>query len=148
MSTHISHGIHATIQAPVEEVWTVLGAFGDYTWNTLATDVHLVGTAPVDVGSVRQMHAPDGAAIRERLLEIGPNRRFVYTFDGPAPIPVTSSRTTVRAAPSTGSPDTSTTVSWAGEYDVADDDTGRAVEDVNCQVVWPSTIGAWPARSA
>ncbi len=138
---HIEHEIRATVQAPIEAVWELLGSFGDMSWSPEVTASHLLGgDSTQHVGSVREIQTPEGGTIRERLVEVGPGRSFAYSFDGTPPIPVTSSRTTVTATSATAG--SATIVTWHGEFEVADDDTRRTVEHINLEVVWPALIAA------
>ena len=140
----IAHTVQATIDAPVDTVWALLGSFGDLSWNPGVRRAHLLDHESAHVGSVREMHLADGSVVRERLDALGPGHRFTYSFDGTPPIPVSRSSTTVTAA-TAGDPARGTAITWHGEYDVADHDTARQVEHVNLDLVWPASIGALAA---
>lgn len=137
----IEHGIRATIHAPIDQVWAVLGSFGDMSWLPGITSGTLIGDETVHLGSVREMRTLDGSTIRERLDGWGPGRSFTYSFLL-SPIPVNSSRTTVTATPAEANPDSATTVTWHGQFDVGDDETGRTVEHLNRDIVWPVLVAA------
>lgn len=139
----IEHEIHATIPAPIETVWTLLGSFGDMSWNPDITACALIGGDTRHVGSIREMHTREGTTIRERLDAIGPGYSFAYSFDGVPPGPVSSSSITVTAASAAAAPDAATTVTWRGVFDVADEHTGHLSSTSTATSCGPPCSAPW-----
>ena len=74
-----------------------------------------------------------------------PGRALTYSFAGTPPIPVLTSRTTIAQTDSHSTAGPSTQISWSGAFDVLGDGDRRTVEHINCDIVWPATLGALAA---
>ena len=142
----IEHAIRGTIRAPRADVWALVGAFEDQSWNPGVRSCDLVDEeGAARVGSIRRMQTTEGSTIFERLEGVDPGRSLAYSFAGSPPVPVLTSRNTITLSDPHGPAGASTDITWSGAYDVLGDDDRRAVEHVNLRVVWPASIGALAA---
>ena len=99
--------VTATLNAPVEPVWALVGNFGGLkAWSASVKDCIVEGHG---VGSHRVIVTAAGS-VRERLDEWDPSAyRVVYAVESGSSLPVRGMRATITLTPETGS---RTRVDW------------------------------------
>jgi hypothetical protein len=81
---------------PAQEVWAVLGNFGDLSWAPGPERVEIIGDG---VGMTRRIFMPGMDPIDERLEAIDHGERVLrYTIPRGLPMPIDDYRATVRVA--------------------------------------------------
>ena len=91
------------IDAPVDKIWAILRQFdGVEKWNPGVSKACIENDrSNTDVGCIRHLTLPDGAVIRETLLELSDTQRF-FTYDIiESPLPVRNYVATQRFFPIT-----------------------------------------------
>ncbi|RFU43001.1 SRPBCC family protein [Actinomadura logoneensis] len=113
----------AVIDAPVDEVWTLVRAFGGIAaWHPALDTCVLTGGDDRTVGAVRRLTAGDAVFV-ERLTGLDDAARTqTYEFLE-SPFPVRAYRATIRVAPVTASG--ATFAEWWAEYEADEADTAR-----------------------
>ena len=69
------------IDAPIEQVWSVLRDFNSHTaWHPIVAQSEIEGDEPADrVGCVRRFTLHDGARVREQLISLS-DREYRFTY--------------------------------------------------------------------
>ena len=73
------------LAATPEQVWALIGSFGDLSWHPLAAAVTLIGTG---IGQLRTTETIDGKRVIERLATDPTARSYSYT--GVSGLPVSN----------------------------------------------------------
>lgn len=107
-----------------DAVWTQIRSFGAYAWSGVNGETVIEdGKSGEQVGAIRHVTTPAGA-IRQRLLAFSDiDRSYSYEFVGPASIPVSEYRATIRVVPVVE--DDRAFVEWWATFDCAPDDMAR-----------------------
>jgi carbon monoxide dehydrogenase subunit G len=72
------------LAATPDQVWALIGSFGDLAWHPLVANVKLTGT---DIGQLRTIETIDGKQIIERLTSMDASGRS-YTYEAISGLPV------------------------------------------------------------
>lgn len=111
------------IDAPVDEVWALVRAFGGIAdWHPALDTCELQEGGDLDVGAVRRLTSGDAVFV-ERMTALDDTARTqTYEFLE-SPFPVRSYRATIRVAPVTASG--GTFAEWWADYEADEAETGR-----------------------
>ena len=96
------------LAATPEQVWALIGSFGDLSWHPLAAAVVLTGTG---IGQLRTAETIDGKRIIERLTATDPTARS-YSYTSVSGLQVSNYTGRLRVTPK-GS---GSTVEWSAQY--------------------------------
>ena len=128
-----------TVEAPIDEVWSAVSHFHDFSWAPdVVTDVKVVGDRRHDqIGAQRVLNG----VFHETLLALDNlNKTLSYSIDdGPGAVAkgsVSNYVGRVRVSPITA--DHTTFVEWQSTYDSADD---AAVGEL-CNPIYQALLGA------
>ena len=122
--------VSGIIALPVGKVWALARDFnGHHAWHPLIAESRIEDDLPSDrVGCVRNFTLSDGAHLRERLLSFSDlERSFTYNIID-SPLPIRNYLATFSCKPVTEGD--KTFVEWCAEFDVAEADEARLVEQV------------------
>jgi hypothetical protein len=96
------------LAATPEQVWALIGSFGDLAWHPLAASVTLTGTG---IGQLRTTETIDGKTIIERLTATDPSSRS-YSYAGVSGLAVSNYTGKLSVTPK----DAGSTVEWSSMY--------------------------------
>jgi Polyketide cyclase / dehydrase and lipid transport/Domain of unknown function (DUF4331) len=96
------------LAATPEQVWALIGSFGDLSWHPLAAAVTLTGSG---IGQLRTTETIDGKRITERLIATDPTARS-YSYAGVSGLPVSNYTGKLSATPKGAG----STVEWSSLY--------------------------------
>lgn len=96
------------LAASADQVWALIGSFGDLAWHPLLAKVTLTGTG---VGQLRKAETIDGKQIIERLAATDPSARS-YSYTGVSGLPVSNYAGKLSVTPKGAG----STVEWSSQY--------------------------------
>ncbi len=96
------------LAAAPEQVWALIGSFGDLSWHPLAASVTLTGTG---IGQLRTTETIDGKKIIERLTAMDSSPRS-YSYAGVSGLPVSNYTGKLSVTPKGAG----STVEWSSLY--------------------------------
>lgn len=102
--------ISATLAAPAERVWALIGGF-----NSLPEWSGAISSSALEEGGrLRRMRTPDGAVVVERLETFSESERYYSYSIVEAPLPVTNYHATLKVIPVFGRQQC--IVEWSSSY--------------------------------
>lgn len=140
----------AVLPHPAEVVWAVIRPFDHYAWSGVTAPTTIEnGSAPDEVGSIRQFDGPRGPVRQVLIAHSDAEHRYSYGFVTPAPMGMRNYHATIRVAPVVESGQAF--VEWFAEFDVPEGD-GEAVArrlEAEGLAVWLNALGRFmEARDA
>ena len=115
----------SVIDAPVEEVWKIVGDFGSIgDWLPGVVSCHIQeGGAPDRIGSVRLLDMGEIGTLHEKLLALSETEHTVTFAIVESPLPIQDYRSTIRLLPVTDGG--KSYISWAGEFEATPEHAGE-----------------------